>query len=189
MALVPFLQEALEFPIYSIIAIGGSIFIGLLQGLVLGKAVTARFARVRRHARIFSVGLLALFLFNTLISLPRFASTDRVRLSELLAATDSHTLVQTLFTLMGVGTGILAIFAISVTVASLVLLHMAPIKGASKALVIIVSALVMFLTAVSRFTDLSPSSLEVLLFFVYQLGITIGIFFGTLKNQDKRDRG
>jgi len=33
----------------------------------------------------------------------------------------------------------------------------------------------------SRFTDLTPSTFEVLLYFLYQLGITIGILLGTIR--------
>jgi DNA-binding MarR family transcriptional regulator len=36
-------------------------------------------------------------------------------------------------------------------------------------------------TALSRFTDLTPSTFEVLLYFLYQLGITIGILLGTIR--------
>ncbi len=183
MALVPFLDEPLQFPIFAVIAIGGSAFVGLVQGLILGKAVALRFSRVRRHARISSVGLLVLFLANALISLPRFASPDEIRLSALFASAEPEAFADALFTLLGVGTGFLAVFAISVTVLSLVLLRMAPIRGASKAFVIIVSALVILLTAAARFTYLSPSNLEVLLYFVYQLGITAGIFMGTIRSR------
>ncbi len=181
MSLVPFLEEAWEFPIFSIIAIGGAVVVGLVQGRVLGKAITARFARIRRHAWISSIGLLVLFLSNALISLPRFSSPDKIRISDLFASTDPQAFAETLFTLMGVGTGFLAIFAISVTVMSLLLLRLAPIRGASKAFVIIVSSLVMLLTILSRFTYLSPSNLEVVLFFLYQIGITAGIFIWTLR--------
>ena len=185
MALVPFLDEPLSYPIFAIIALGGSSFAGLLQGWILGKAVSARFGMVRRHAVPFSVGLLVLFLANAMISLPRFASPDKIRISTLLESAEPGALADAFFTLLGVGTGFLAIFAISVTVISLVLLRMAPIRGAAKAFVIIVSALAMVLTAASRFTYLSPSGLEVLLYFAYQLAIAAGICIGTIRGRSK----
>ena len=188
MALVPFLAEALEFPLFAITAIGGSAFVGLVQGLILGKAITLRFSRVRRHARLFSVGLLVLFLVNAVISLPRFASPEEIRLSTLFASAEPGAFADALFTLLGVGTGFLAVLAISVTVLSLVLLRMAPIRGASKAFVVIVSALVLLLMAAARFTYLSPSNLEVMLYFMYQLGMTAGIFLGTIRGGKSRVR-
>lgn len=188
MALVPFLDEPLTYPIFAIIALGGSSFAGLLQGWILGKAVSARFGVVRRHAVPFSAGLLMLFLANAMISLPRFSSPDKIRISTLLESAEPGALADAFFTLLGVGTGFLAIFAISVTVISLVLLRMAPIRGAAKAFVIVVSALAMLLTAASRFTYLSPSGLEVLLYFAYQLAIAAGIFIGTVRGRSHSPR-
>lgn len=184
MALVPFLAEAFEFPIFAIIAIGGSAFVGLVQGVILGRAISRRFARVRQHARIAAVGLLILFLANAVISLPRFSSPDKIRLSEILAVGEPQALADALFTLLGVGTGFLAVLAISVTVVSLVMLRMGTVRGASRAFVIIVSALVLALTAAARLTYLTPSSFEVLLYFMYQMGITAGIFWGTIRTRD-----
>ena len=183
MALVPFLDESLQYPLFAILAIGGAAFAGLLQGYILGKAVSARFGAVRRHAWLFSASLLALFLSNAIISLPRFASPDKIRLSVLFESADPNAFADAFFTLLGVGTGFLAVFAISITVMSLVLLKMAPIRGASKAFVFVMSALAMVLTAAARFTYLSPNNLEILMYFVYQLAIALGIFTGTVRGR------
>jgi hypothetical protein len=78
-------------------------------------------------------------------------------------------------------TGFLTVLAISVTVMTFVLLKYTNIRGISKAFVFILSALILLLTGLSRFTDLTPSSFEVLLYFLYQLGITIGILAGTIR--------
>lgn len=181
--MVPFLDEPLTYPLFAITALGGSIFAGLLQGWILGKAVSARFVVVRCRAVLFATGLLVLFLANAMISLPRFSSSEKIRLSTLLESAEPGIFAETFFTLLGVGTGFLAIFAISVTVVSIVLLRMAPMRGAAKIFVIIVSGLAMLLTAASRFTYLSPSSLEVLLYFSYQLAIAAGIFIGTVRGR------
>ena len=182
LALVPFLDEPLTYPIFAIIALGGSTFVGLLQGWILGKAVLNRFETARRHTLIFSAGLTVLFLANAMISLPRFSSPEKIRISILLESAEPGDRANELFTWLGVGTGFLAIFAISVTVISLVLLRMAPMRGAVKAFVVVVSALVMLLTIVSRFTYLSPSGLEVVLYFVYQISMAGGVLLGTIRH-------
>jgi hypothetical protein len=41
--------------------------------------------------------------------------------------------------------------------------------------------MLLIFTAISRFTDLTPSTFEVLLYFLYQLGITIGILAGSIR--------
>lgn len=186
MALIPFLDEALQYPIFAVIAIGGSAFVGLVQGWVLGKALTTRFGTSRLRATLLSGGLLILLLSNAVISLPRFASPEKIRLSTLFEASDMSAFSDAFFTLLGVGTGFLAVFAISVTVLTLVILRIAPIRGASKAFVIIFSAIAMVLTAEARFTYLSPSNLEVLLYFTYQVSIAAGVFLITIRSGTSR---
>lgn len=181
MALVPFLDEALQYPIFAIIAIGGSAFVGLVQGWILGKALIARFGTSHLRSRLLSAGLLILLLSNAVISLPRFASPEKIRLSVLFESSDLNAVSDAFFTLLGVGTGFLAVFAISVTVLTLIILRIAPIRGPSKAFVIIFSALAMVLTAEARFTYLSPSNLEVLLYFTYQVSIAVGVFLITIR--------
>jgi len=43
------------------------------------------------------------------------------------------------------------------------------------------SFLILGITIFSRFTDYTPNTFEVFLYFVYQLGITIGIVEGTAR--------
>ena len=55
------------------------------------------------------------------------------------------------------------------------------LHGVAKGFVFFFSALLLIFTGISRFTDLTPSTFEVLLYFLYQLGITIGILLGTFR--------
>ena len=178
MALVPFLDEALTYPVFAIIAMGGGVFVGWLHGHILGRAVVARFRIVNRYAWPFAGLFGVLFLVNGLLSLPRFSSPDKVRLSVLFDSAHPSAFTDLIFDLVGVGSGLIAVLAISLTVLSLVLLRIAPIRGASKAFAIIVSGLVMVLTLEARFTYLSPSSFEILLYFMYQMGVVAGVVTG-----------
>jgi hypothetical protein len=62
-----------------------------------------------------------------------------------------------------------------------VLLKFAPIHGAAKIFVFFFSLLILILTGLSRFTDLTPSTFEIFLYFLYHLGITIGILAGSAR--------
>ncbi|MCH8975788.1 MAG: hypothetical protein IH791_04495, partial [Thaumarchaeota archaeon] len=53
--------------------------------------------------------------------------------------------------------------------------------GLSKSFVMFFSFLILGITIFSRFTDYTPNTFEVFLYFVYQLGITIGIVEGTAR--------
>jgi len=181
MALAPFLDDIFQDPIFSIVAILASFGIGIWQGNILGRAILIRFPKLQEHAKIVSVSLFFLFLMNAIISVPRFASPEKIQLSSLFQTTSTADFLSLLFIIFGVNTGFLAVLAVSVTIMTLVLLKMTHLHGASKAIVFFFSLLVLGLTVLSRFTDLTPSTFEVFLYFLYQLGITIGIVVGSAR--------
>ena len=181
MALAPFLDDVFQDPIFSITAILASFGIGIWQGNILGRAILLKFPKLQDHAKIVSVSLFFLFLMNAIISVPRFASPEKIQISSLFQTTSTTDFLSLLFIIFGVNTGFLAVLAVSVTIMTLVLLKMTHLHGVSKVFVFFFSLLVLGLTILSRFTDLTPSTFEVFLYFLYQLGITIGIVVGSAR--------
>ncbi|MDH3361539.1 MAG: hypothetical protein OEL56_03980 [Nitrosopumilus sp.] len=180
MALIPLSVDIFQHPIVQLIAVLSASGIGLFQGIILGRAILVRFPRLQNHLKKVSVTLFVLFLINAILSVPRFASPEKIVISN-LPASNLDELVSTLFLIFGMNTGFLTVLAISVTVMSFVVLKFIHLNIISKLFVFFFSALLLILTAVSRFTDLTPSTFEVLLYFLYQLGITIGILVGTIR--------
>jgi hypothetical protein len=181
MALIPPLEDLFYDPVFSIIAILSAFAIGLLQGIILGRAILVRFPRLQNNVKKVSITLFVLFFANAILSVPRFASPEKIDLSSLSQATSSGEVASIIFLIFGINTGFLAVLAISVTVMTLVLLKTTNIHGVSKAFVFFFSLLILLLTGLSRFTDLTPSTFEVFLYFLYQLGLTIGILAGTVR--------
>ena len=181
MALIPFLSDIFLDPIFSLIGILVAFAIGVLQGIILGKAILLRFPRIQNNLKKVSISLFVLFLINAILSVPRFASPEKIDLSSISQATSSGEVASIIFLILGINTGFLAVLAISVTVMTLILLKMSPIHGVSKGFVIFFSILILALTSLSRFTDLTPSTFEVFLYFLYHLGLTIGILAGTIR--------
>ena len=181
MALVEFLVDIFQNPIFSIIGILAALGIGLLQGIILGRAILVRFPRLQNNVKKVSVSLFVLFLVNAILSVPRFASPEKIDFSSLSKAANTTEVASIIFLIFGVNTGFLAVLAISVTIMTLVLLKLTHIRGIAKGFVFFFSVLILLLTGLSRFTDLTPSSFEVLLYFLYQLGLTIGILAGTVR--------
>jgi hypothetical protein len=181
MALIESLEEIFQDPIFSLIAVLGAFGIGLLQGIILGRAILIRFPRLQNNVKKVSVSLFVLFLANALLSVPRFASPEKIDFSSISQATSSGEVASIIFLIFGINTGFLAVLAISVTIMTLVLLKMTDIHGISKGFVLFFSLLILVFTGISRFTDLTPSSFEVFLYFLYQLGLTIGILAGTVR--------
>lgn len=181
MALIQFLVEVFQNPVFSVIAILSAFGIGIFQGIVLGKAILLRFPRLQSHVKIVSISLFFLFLTNAILSVPRFASPEKIDLSNIFEASDPGDLMSLIFLVFGMNAGFLAVLAISVTVMTFVLLKFAPIHGATKIFVFFFSLLILILTGLSRFTDLTPSTFEIFLYFLYHLGITIGILAGSAR--------
>lgn len=180
MALIPFFVEVFQDPIFSLTAVLSALCIGVFQGIILGRAILTRFPRLQNHLKTVSISLFVLFLINAILSVPRFASPEKIDFTN-LSANGPGELASSIFLIFGMNTGFLTVLAISFTVMTFVLLKYTNIRGISKAFVFILSALILLLTGLSRFTDLTPSSFEVLLYFLYQLGITIGILAGTIR--------
>lgn len=186
MVLVPYLVELFQNPIFSVAAIVSAFGIGIFQGIVLGRAILLRFPRLQNHVKTVSISLFFLFLANAILSVPRFASTEKIDISSIFQANDSGEITSLLFLVFGMNVGFLAVLAISVTVMTFVLLKFAPIRGATKIFVLFFSLLILLLTGISRFTDLTPSTFEVFLYFLYHIGITIGILAGSIRKLKSR---
>lgn len=182
--------EIFQNQFFTIAIIIGSFGIGLTQGHILGRAILKKFPRVQNNAKKISIGLFFLFLINAVLSVPRFASPEKIVVSKIFESTSSGEIASVIFTILGVNTGFVAVLAISVIVISLIILRATQISGIKRIFVVMVSLFILGITAFSRFTDYTPSNFEVFLYFLYQLGVTIGIVVGTarkLKNKLPND--
>ncbi|QLH11296.1 hypothetical protein [Nitrosarchaeum sp. AC2] len=186
MVLAPYLVEVFQNPIFSVVAIVSAFGIGIFQGIILGKAILLRFPRLQNHVKTVSVSLFFLFLANAILSVPRFASTEKIDISSIFQANNPGEITSLIFLVFGLNVGFLAVLAISVTVMTFVLMKFAPIHGATKIFVLFFSLLILLLTGLSRFTDLTPSTFEVFLYFLYHIGITIGILAGSIRKLKSR---
>ena len=180
MALIPMFVDSFNDPLIQLIVILSTFGIGLSQGIILGRAILLRFPRLQNHVKTVSVTLFVLFLINAILSVPRFQSPEKIELTN-LAVTNPNELVSTVFLIFGMNTGFLTVLAFSIMVMTFVILKVTNLHGIVKGFVFFFSSLLLIFTALSRFTDLTPSSFEVLLYFLYQLGVTIGILLGTIR--------
>ena len=180
MALIPILVDSFNDPLIQLIVILSTFGIGLSQGIILGRAILLRFPRLQNHVKTVSVTLFVLFLINAVLSVPRFQSSEKIDLMNLSVANPGD-VVSSLFLIFGMNNGFLTVLAFSIMVMTFVILKFTNLHGIVKAFVFFFSALLLIFTALSRFTDLTPSAFEVLLYFLYQLGITIGILLGTIR--------
>ena len=86
MALIPILVDFLDDPLIQLIVVSLTFGIGLLQGVILGRAILQRFPRLQNHVKTVSVTLFVLFLINAVLSVPRFQSPEKIDLTNLSVA-------------------------------------------------------------------------------------------------------
>ena len=79
---------------------------------------------LQNHLKTVSVSLFVLFLINTVLSVPRFQSPEKIDLTN-LAVTNPTELVSTIFLIFGMNTGFLTVLAISIMVMTFVILKKA----------------------------------------------------------------
>lgn len=180
MALIPILVDSFNDPFIQLIVIFSTFGIGISQGIILGRAILLRFSRLQNHVKTVSITLFILFLINAILSVPRFQSPEKIDLTNLTMANPGD-VVSSLFLIFGMNTGFLTVLAFSIMVMTFVILKFINLRGIVKGFIFFFSASLLIFTALSRFTDLTPSTFEVLLYFLYQLGITLGILFGTIR--------
>ena len=85
MPLIPFLVDILQDPIIQLIAVLSAFGIGIFQGIILGRAILVRFPRLQNHIKTVSISLFIVFLVNAILSVPRFASPEKIDLSNVSA--------------------------------------------------------------------------------------------------------
>ena len=81
MALIPILVDFFDDPLIQLIVVSLTFGIGLLQGIILGRAILLRFPRLQNHVKTVSVTLFVLFLINAILSVPRFQSPEKIDLA------------------------------------------------------------------------------------------------------------
>ena len=105
MALIEFLVDIFQDPIIQLIAVLSAFGIGIFQGIILGRAILVRFPRLQNHVKTVSISLFIIFLANAILSVPRFASPEKIDLSNLSAGSPGE-VASLLFLIFGMNSQI-----------------------------------------------------------------------------------
>lgn len=164
--------------------------IGVMQGRILGEAIVERFPRMLSNARFMSMLLFALFASNAIVSVMKFAEPVKINISQILASSP-HELLSMFLKLVGLNAGAGAIIGFSLTVLILILLRFTTLKEYNGSFVFIISVIMIVAISAIKLSDYTPTSFEIILYALYQAGMTAGIIWGTrrkLFSQDLRFR-
>ena len=157
--------------------------IGLFQGAILGRGIRNRFPTFKKHARIVSLSLLALFSINAIFSVLKFADPTKFSMSEFIIPSTTDEVFVLILNLVGVNTGVVTVIATFVSITIIIFLRFADIPNIARYFIFILSAIVLIASLLGKFTDFVPTTFQIMLYAFYQFGITLGIFFVTRRKE------
>ncbi len=184
-ALLLKLAQQFWFVTYAIV-----IAIGVTQGRILGEAIVERFPRMLSNARFMSMLLFALFASNAIVNVVKFAIPEKINIAQIFDA-PSQELLSVFLKLVGLNAGAGAIIGFSLTVLILILMRFTTLKAYNGSFVFIISVIMIVAVSAIKLSDYIPSAFEIVVYALYQAGMTAGIIWGTrikLSSQDLRFR-
>ncbi len=157
--------------------------VGFIQGGVMGRGIRNRFPGLRRHARLVSSILLILFTINSIAGILKFAVPEKFPTEELVTPATTGELFTLTVSILGLGAGFGAVIAASISVLLIVVFRFAVLPTIARYFVLIMNSSLIAVAVLARFTDYTPSEFEVIIYMVYQFGLTAGIFLITRKKE------
>jgi len=157
--------------------------VGILQGTILGRGVRKRFPGLKRHARVVSFVLLLLFSFNALASVLKFAVPEKLTITNFMVPTTTEEGYTLLISLLGLNAGFATIVVMFITITIILFLRFADLSKPARYFIFTISVITVLVAGISRFTDFVPTVFQILMYAIYQVGFTIGIFLVTRRQE------
>jgi hypothetical protein len=166
-----------------IISFGIVIGIGLIHGAILGRGIRTRFPSLKKHTRIASLVLLTLFLINAVANVIRFATPEKIAVSDLTIPSTPEEGLYLLINILGLNAGLGAVIILFISISLILFFKLAHIHKIARYFIFALSVIVLIVALIGRFTDFVPTNFQILTYAFYQLGITVGIFLVTRKKE------
>ena len=156
--------------------------VGVLQGLILGRGIRKKFPGLKNHARIVSISLLILFTINTIANVIKFAIPEKLSLSQLEIPTTPEEGMTLLFNVLGLNTGFGTALAMFISITLILIFRFAEIPNIARYFIFGLSVITVSAFFIARFTDFVPTFFQIILYALYQFGITVGVFAVTRRS-------
>lgn len=157
--------------------------IGLLQGAILGRGIRNRFPKLKNHARIISMVLFILFSINAIFNIIKFVEPSKLSIDNLTTPQTVDEGISFVYILLGFDTGFGSVIAVFVSITLVLLLRFAQLPGVARYFIFSLSVIMLLIGIVLRFTEYTPTQFHVIIYALYQFGITFGIFFVTRRKE------
>lgn len=150
--------------------------VGLLQGGILARGIRNRFPSLKRHARLASVILLLLFSINAIANVFKFAIPEKLSISDLTIPSAPEEGYAFVINVLGLNAGFAMVVAMFISVTIILFLRFADLSRPFRYFIFSISVIMVLIAGISRFTDYIPTLFQILMYALYQFGLTIGIF-------------
>ncbi len=168
-----------------IISFGIVIAVGLIQGTILGRGIRNRFPSLKKHARIVSIILLTLFLINAGANIIKFATPEKITISDLTIPSTPEEGLSFLINILGLNAGLGTVIVLSISISLILFFKLAQIHKIARYFIFSLTVIVLIVALIGRFTDFVPTSFQILMYAFYQLGITLGLFLVTRRKESE----
>jgi len=88
-----------------------------------------------------------------------------------------------LISLLGLNAGFATIVVMFITITIILFLRFADLSKPARYFIFTISVITVLVAGISRFTDFVPTVFQILMYAIYQVGFTIGIFLVTRRQE------
>ena len=159
-----------------LITFGIVFVIGLLQGAILARGIRKRFPKLKKYAKGISIILLILFAINASGNISKFADPLKVPVTEFEIPQTPEGAFTIIIDLLGLNAGVLAVTGIFITISLILIFKFADISPIARYFIFTISVIVVIVSLLGKFTDYVPSTFQIILYSIYQFGLTVGMF-------------
>ena len=150
--------------------------IGSLQGAILARGIRKKFPKLKKNAKGISITLLILFAINASGNISKFADPSKVLVTEFQIPQTPEGVFTMIVDLLGLNAGVLAVVGIFITISLILIFKFADIPPIARYFIFTISVIVLIVSLLGKFTDYVPTVFQIILYSIYQLGLTIGMF-------------
>ena len=150
--------------------------IGSLQGAILARGIRKKFPKLKKYAKGISITLLILFAINASGNISKFADPSKVLVTEFQIPQTPEGVFTMIVDLLGLNAGVLAVVGIFITISLILIFKFADIPPIARYFIFTISVIVLIVSLLGKFTDYVPTVFQIILYSIYQLGLTIGMF-------------
>jgi len=150
--------------------------IGSLQGAILARGIRKKFPKLKKYAKGISITLLILFAINASGNISKFADPSKVLVTEFQIPQTPEGVFTMIVDLLGLNAGVLAVVGIFITISLVLIFKFADIPPIARYFIFTISVIVLIVSLLGKFTDYVPTVFQIILYSIYQLGLTIGMF-------------